>query len=187
MLTIRFVLMIAAASGLALHLATRTPKAEDYGPTRVAGIGERPDGPLDPTRIQMIWQQDISGEEPEDEPEFSVRVTLDPTDGKNRVYYEITEANGFYVDSFKVDFWYKKNPDMLFEDSPLAKSVIINDYLKADETLEGCLEWVPAELREIYGDMGTSENWAAEVSFYHRARLENPETLPTVVKATSCD
>ncbi len=187
MLTIRFVLMIAAASGLALHLATRTPKAEDYGPTLDVPDGIKKTIEKIREEQKMIWQQDLPGEEPEEETEFSVRVTLDPTDGKDRLYYAITEAHDFYVETFTVDFWYKKTPDMLFEDSPFAKSVIINDYLKANETLEGCFEWVPAELREIHGDMGTSENWAAEVRFYDRARLENPDKFPTVVKATSCD
>ncbi len=183
----RFMLLLGVAGGLAILLGIRTTEPAKGGPTFLP----RPGGPTNPifcgNEKKMIWEFPLPGEEPEEAAELGVRVHLDPTDGKNRLYFSVTEAHGYYVEYVTVKFFYKETPESTIDDSPLILTERINDYVLANQTLVGCRELVPAELHDIGGQMGATENWGAEIVRYYRARLENPEVLHHIVKAYSCD
>ncbi len=127
----------------------------------------------------VLAKRDLAGEEPADPPELSIRVEVDRSSGKNTLCAYITEAHGYYVESFRIRFWYKggdEYPDP--ESSPLKVTHYANAYVKANDTLKECIQVVPAELNQIGGDIGTSEDWDAEITMHGRARLENPDPLP---------
>ena len=174
----RIVILIVVAAGLGVYLLSqdRTPKVTEVPPDRkVFGLDEKEVS----ARQKPIWQYDAPGEEPSEPAEFSTRVWTDPTDGKNRIYYDITEAHGYYADTFDLEFWYKNSDEITGpENSPLVIPVHLNNYLKANDTLRGHIEVVWAELQQVGGDFGTDENWDAHVVGHHRARLETPPGLP---------
>jgi hypothetical protein len=58
----------------------------------------------------------------------------------------------------------------------------MDKYIKSGEPLVHCLEITPVELAFIDGNMGGDENWAARVRDYHRAREENPNPLPVILR-----
>ena len=182
----RLVILIVLAGGLAVYFATRASAPPTEEPEFKDDMSAE-----DRARIReqqkMLWERDLPGEEPPEPPDLSIQVEVDASGAKNRLFYYVTEANGYYVESFDIDFWYKPTPDIEFDDSPLAFSQPVNDYLPANAALEGCLEIVPAEIGRIDNHMGTSENWEAEITAYGRARMQNPDPLPDLAKATSCD
>jgi hypothetical protein len=190
-MSIRLVVLIVCAAFLAVAFAMRSaspPTAEVEGEQAfLAG----PEGKnLEETRGQqkMIWEQPLAGEEPAETPDLDVQVTVDTSTGKNRLRLYVTEAHGYYVETFDLRIWYQETdaapgPD----DSPLVLSHRINNYLRTNETLSDCLEVVPAELRRIHNQIGTDANWAGEVASYGRARTENPATFPQVSAMPRCD
>lgn len=123
---------------------------------------------------QDLGQRPLEGEEPAEAPELSVRIEVDTGGGKNRLCAYITEAHGYYVESFHILFWW------IGEDGTPGKSFpeYFNVYLKANDTLKQCFEVVPAELAKVGGHIGESKNWAARVTQHGRARLKNPNPLP---------
>ena len=131
----------------------------------------------------------LAGEEPAEEAEFDVQVEVDTTGQKRRLYFYLTEAHGYYVETIDIDFYYKPTPDTEYEESPLVVPVHLDEYLKANEVGEGCIEVVHAELDDVSEEitMGTSENWEAVVVDYGRARAENPDPLPPAEKTVHCD
>ena len=147
------------------------------------------DDPADVAAKQRLASElPAPGEDPPEEAEFEINVWVDPADGKFRLYYELTEIHGYYADTFDVEFWYKDSPEVDDpEDSPLVLPVHINDFVKANDSLRGCIEIAWAELENIGGDMGTTENWDGRVVHYHRARLQDPEGLIPMYKAAKCD
>ncbi len=183
----RFLLLLTAAGGLAIFLAMRTTEPANGNLTVLARTDGTDD--IDKIRIEqtVLWRFDLPGEEPDEPAELSAQVTVDPTDGKNRLYFSITEANGYYVEYLTVDFFHKETRQSTIEDSGLIITERINDFIPANQTLTGCREIVPAELYDIGGQMGTTQNWGAEVVSYYRARLEDPEVIHHILKVTSCD
>lgn len=119
----------------------------------------------------MLREHDLPGEEPAVPPEFHVDVQIDTSGGKNKVIFTITEAHGYFAETFRIAWWKKGFERVKFDD-------FANVYLKANDTLVREIYAVPAELAQIDGDMGETGDWEAEVVEHGRVRLETPENWP---------
>ena len=180
----RLIILIVAAAGLAVFFAVRAsaPKVEE--PELKGLLSEEQ---LRDIRDQQKMLQDrVFDCEQTDDVYLAIRVEVDPADKKNRLYFYITEENGCFVETFNVTFFYKPTPDTTPAESPYVFTQFLNQYVAANDTFKGCIEVVPPELARVGGDMGTSENWGAEIIDFHSACLDNPDPLPTVPKMT-CD
>ena len=182
----RLVILVAVAVVLVAYYLLR-PTNPSTGTPVVTGQNMSPE---ERRRIElmskMLWELPLAGEEPPEPPELSIRMEVDPTEEKNRLFYHISEANGYYVEYFQIEFYYKPDENTTADDSPYARTEYINDYVKANETLVGCFEVVPAELGAVGGDIGTSDNWDAEIIYHGRARAENPDPLPLLSEVGKC-
>ncbi|MCH7885374.1 MAG: hypothetical protein IIC01_09000 [Planctomycetes bacterium] len=182
-MTIRLIILVVVAGVLAVMFAVRStaPPAgvaanqqnsflsSDEGKSREQVALEQ----------QTLLQRDLPGEEPPEPADLSVRVEVDPTGGKNRLYLYISEAHGYYVEDFTVVIWHKGDGDVTEpEDAALQVNHPINKFLKANETLVDCLELVKPELDKVGGDIGQTGDWEAIVERYGRARAENPVEFP---------
>lgn len=136
----------------------------------------------------MLWQRELPGEKPDEPAEISITHEVDTSRGKDRMYLYLTEKHGYYVETIDVDIWYTGGKDITEpNDSPLHPVFLpINNFIPAKGTLKTCLEFNPAELDKVGGNVGTSEDWAVRVKRYNRARLQNPDPLPSVADST-CD
>ncbi len=174
----RLIILIVAAAGLAVFFAVRAsaPKAEV--PEMRGDLTEKE---LEEIREQQVMIQDqvFDCEETEDV-YLSIRVGVDPADKKNRLHFYITEENGFFAETFNVTFYYKPTPDTTPAESPYVFTQFLNQYVAANDTFKGCIEVVPPELARVGGDMGTSENWGAEIIDFHSACVDDPDPLPKV-------
>ncbi len=181
----RLVILVVAGAGLAIYLATRTTRPPGEGPQ----VEEVLDG-QDLREIRLLQtllaNRPLPGREPPEPPGLSIQVEVDPAETKHRLYYYITEAHGYYVETFKISFYYKPDPGTSIEESPQVVPTYLDDYVKADETLKGCIEIVPAELASIGGDMGTSKEWDAVITSHGRARMQNPDPLPPLTEVGKC-
>lgn len=186
----RLIILVVVAGALAVYFAV----AKNREPVTIE-LEELPEeGPSadELAKIrevqQILTDRPLPGREPAAIPDVAVSVEVDRTSGKNRLFFNITEAHGYYVESFRVGVWYKPSGrDIDPEDSPLHFEVYVNDYVKVNDTLRTCAEVVPAELSRVGGDMGTSANWDAEIGWHGRAREKDPDPLPPLARATSCD
>ncbi len=182
----RLIILVVAAGGLAVYLANRSTALKVEVPPYVAVI---PGVSLEHIREtqKTVWEREVSGVPPAVPPEFTVQVEVDPSGKKNRLHYYVDELQGYYVQGFNVELWYKLTPDTEPEDSPLLVTANVNDFIKANETFHGCLEVVPAELRTVDADIGQSEDWAGRVVMYGDVRVQNPDHFPPLARATTCD
>ena len=181
----RIVILIVTVAGLAIYLATRAtapPVEEMVFEDSITGEELRKIRLLQ----TLLKDRPLPGSEPSQPPELAIQVEVDETSEKNRLYFYITEAHGYYVEMFDIAFYFNPDPDKPGGEGPRACSAYIDDYVKANETLKGCIEVVPAELQTIGGDMGTSENWEAEIVSHGRARMQNPDPLPPLTETGKC-
>jgi hypothetical protein len=187
----RLLILVVLAGGLAVYFAFAKK------PTQVVEEEETPtylmpadnvDGGLEAVRTKQILvaEQPIGGREPKEEPEIDVQVEVDTSGGKNRLYFTISEAHGYYVDTFQLRAWWVEEGVTSPEDSPLSLGVYLNTYKKANETLRTCVEVVPAELDKVGGDIGTTKNWDVILESYGRAREKNPDKLPIISEVGQC-
>jgi hypothetical protein len=186
----RLLILIVLAGGLAVYFASASNKP--------AGA---PQNGLDPTSgddrnlterqrresITDLAALPLAGDEPAEPADLSVTVAVDTSSGKNRLYVTLSEAHGYYVESFRVRLWYKDTPDTGYADSSLRLQAVIDKYIRANETLRDCLEVVPAELASIGGDIGSTEDWRAEIAWHGRARAQDPDPLPYRPNDGRCD
>lgn len=186
----RLLILILLAGGLAVYFATASNK-----PTG------RPDNGFDPKSgddrnlterqgrelITDLAMLPLEGNEPEEPADLSVTIEVDTSSGKNRLFVTLSEAHGYYVESFRLRLWYKDTPETEYADSSLRLQPAIDKYIRANETLRDCLEVVPAELARIDGDIGSTEDWGAEIAWHGRARLQNPDPLPYRPNDGRCD
>lgn len=181
----RLIILIVLAGGMAVYLATRTTAPAEEPLARIGAEGHS----LNQTDDAAIPLEDrpLEGEEPSEMAEFDVRVEVDPAGMKTRLFFYITEKHGYYVEVPELVFWYVAKPGLGLEDTDLRIPHLLNDFIRANETYNGCVDVVPAELVDVGGDIGTDQNWAAQVESWGRARLENPDPLPIVVHAMSCN
>ncbi len=184
----RLLILIVIAGGLAVYFAVgknREPVVveedlPDEGPTAEE---------LEDIRLKQktLEERRLPGQEPPARPEVAVTVEVDLASGKNRLFFNVSEAHGYYVETFRILVWYKRPGVTGPDDSPILFEHYVNDYVKANETLRTCAEVVPAELARVGGNMGTTDNWDARIILHGRARVKNPDPLPPLARATSCD
>lgn len=180
----RLIILVVGAAALAIYFGTRTvtpvKEVED-----IASVS-----PSELARLRVLQTllelRPLGGSEPAEEPDLSIQVEVDPTDEKHRLYYYITEAHGYYVETFDISFYYKPDADTPIEDSRPIVTTYVNGFLKANDTLKGCIDIVPGEFALIGRDMGTSQQWEAEIDSYGRARMQNPDPLPPLTEMNSC-
>lgn len=184
----RLLILIVLAGGLAVYFAV----AKNRAPTVVEPAAEDDDGitkeereRIDQEKIEL-YQRPLPGKEPAEAPDLAVTIELDRTSGKNRLYFNISESHGYYVETFRIQVWYTRAGVTGPEDSPLRFTVYKNEFLKANETFRTCAEVVPAELSRVGGDMGTTQNWDARIISHGRARGKNPDPLPLVTDMDRC-
>ena len=184
----RLLILVVLAGGLAVFWATRAAAPAADKP-EANYLASPEGGSIEETKVLQTLLRDrpLAGEEPPEPAELAIRVETDPTGEKNRLYYYITEAHGYYVETFRVNFYYRPTPDAELPDRPTFQE-FINDYLESNGTLSGCFEVVLPELLRsgAGGSMGTSENWVAQIIEYGRARAGNPEPLPLLNRMKKC-
>lgn len=185
----RLVILVVLAIGLAVFLALRASRpAQVVEAEDAKAVGDR--SPEE--REQLDWEQKqlsmlpLECNVPADPPELSIRWEVPPGD-KQAIRYYIDEAHGYYVETFDLEFFYKPTPDTTVDESPVVVPVYVDNYLKANETFHGCAFVVSAELKDIGGQMGTTENWGAEIVDYGRYCATNPEKLVPRSSTTGCD
>lgn len=186
----RLIILVVVAGGMAVFLALN--KSNQPSTTQVDPPSATESGSGNPEiNTKIISEFALPGAEPADPPEvpddFAVTVEVDTSKGKNRLYFNITEKHGYYVETFRLTAWVKRPGVEGPEDSPLQVPVYLPEYLKANETLRTCIEVVPAELRHVGGSIGKSEDWEARIDYYHRAREKNPEKFPPTLRVQPCD
>lgn len=169
----RLILLILLGAGLALYYGTRTPAAPD---SHIA-VEEIENEDSEPNRL--LWNYDLPGEQPVEPPDLELTLSVDPADGKQRIYFTLSEANDYYVETFVLEFWYLTDADTEFEESPIRIEHYVDKYIKSGEVLESCLEVVDAELDKAGVDMGTIDNWAGRITGggSMRYRTANPPDL----------
>lgn len=169
----RLIILILLGAGLAVYYALTPPAAPNAHVQE-----EQYENLLDEPGLNL-WNYDLPGTEPAEPPDLELTFSVDPTDGKNRIYFNLSEAHDYYVETFVIEFWYLSDPDMEFEDSPVQIELYVDKYIKAGEVLEDCLDVVDAELVDVEGQLGTTENWAGRLTGrgHTRARTTNPPEL----------
>ena len=169
----RLIVLIVLGAGLAVYYGTRTPVAPDAHVKIQEFDSDKPEPG------QMLWHYDLPGEQPAEPPDLELSLSIDPADGKNRIYFTISEAHDYYVESFVLEFWYLTDPDTEFHESPIQIEQPVDLYVKAGEVLEYCTDVVFAELDLIGGEMGTIDNWAGRITGRGstRYRSANPPEL----------
>jgi hypothetical protein len=186
----RLLILIVVAAGMAIYFASikSGSKPVDTPPDSLMTAEEQQR--IDDVK-KTLDKLPLAGSEPAEEPDVAVQVEVDRSKGKNRLYFTITEAHGYYVEQFSVRFWYVKAGVTGPEDSPVNITQFFDRFLPAKGTLRVCMEVVPAELKDVGGDMGDSGNWKAEIAEHGRARAQNPDPMPPrtdlISGTSSCD
>lgn len=166
----RLIILVLLGAGLAVYYALRTPAAPNAHVQE-----ERFEDLLDEPGL-LLWHYDLPGTEPAEPPDLELTFRVDPSDGKQRIYFNLSEAHDYYVETFVLEFWYLSDPDMEFEDSPVQIEHYVDRYIKVGEVLEDCLDVADAELAKVDGQLGVTENWAGRLTGrgHTRARTTDP-------------
>ena len=168
-LIILVVVLVIAGVVAAVSMNSRKNQPENAGDTVIAGPVI--DGPVGIKKT--LDKMDLPGEEPEEEPVFDVEVKVDQSGGQNRLYFHITEQHGYFVETLQLHFFFQ--PDDAGAEEIFLSSLFVNRFLRANDTLVHYTQLTPIEMDQIGKDMGTGENWRAEVISYNRARAEDPD------------
>ncbi len=183
----RLLILIVIAAGMAIYFASIKSG------TKPADILENTSmTPEEKDHLKQVTKTlekfPLPGAEPAEKPDLVTQVEVDRSKGKNRLYFTITEAHGYYVEQFQIHFWYVPKGGAKSDKPPAEATQFFDRFLPAKGTLRVCMEVVPAELADVGGDMGDSSNWKAEVVWHGRARTQSPNPLPPRTDlATSCD
>ena len=167
---IRLIILVAFLAGvIGAYFAVRSRTAsQDVPPTETTLDPEQETESIDKIPLSEL---PLPGEEPDVPPEFHVDVQIDPTGGRNKVILTITEAHGYFAETFRIAWWKKGFERVRFDH-------YVNDYLEAKGTLVQEIFAVPGELDQIDGELGQTGDWEAEVTEHGRVRLETPENWP---------
>jgi len=170
---VRLVLLLVVLIAVIIYVVTKGPRTTevviDGGPDGTSVVYS--DDPVGSKKT--LNEMDLPGEEPGVPAEFEIAVRRDADDIKQRIYFEITETHGFFAETFRVRFYFTptgKGPDARV----LVFMHYINDFLEANDTLAGEVLISDAELGVIGGDMGSTENWSAQLVMHGRVRVDNP-------------
>ncbi len=180
----RLIILAVAAAALAIYWGTRTATpVDELEDVQIMSVEELTKLRLLQTLLEL---RPLEGSEPPVEADLSIQVDVVPTDEKHRLYFYITEAHGYYVETFEIAFYHKRDADTPIEEGEPDVTTYVNNYLKANDTFKSCIEIVPAEFALIGRDMGTSQQWEARIESYGRARMQNPDPLPPLDQADRC-
>ena len=187
---VRLLILVVIAGGLAVYFAVAkkpAPIVEEDPDIRIM-MPDGTGGELGKVREEqkLVADQPIGGSEPSVPPDIRVKVEVDTSSGKNRLYFTISEAHGYYLDTFQLLAWWVEEGVTGPDDSPLNVPIFLNTYKKANETLRTCVEVVPAELDDVGGDIGTTKDWDVKLVKYGRARERNPDRFPVVSETGQC-
>ena len=185
---VRLIILVVVAAVLVVAVAVWSPTPPEEA--IIAGRYDAEGGKtLEDIRTEQsrLRDRELPGEEPEEPPVLNIDVHVDTASGKNRLVFNVTEEHGYYVEEFVIQFWYKDSPDVETpEDSLWSMAHPLDKYVKANDTLTDCVDLVTAELELFGGDMGTDENWGAQIINHGRARLHDPDPLPALGDAGTC-
>ena len=174
----RILILLVVAAGLAVFVALRIP-----APGTQVDQQRAQDRPPDEKTLLLIQRDPPPGEEPDVPPEFDIKVEVDTSSGKNRLVFYITEAHGYYVQVPYVQIWRKEpGQEIQPEHALYVIDLMVDNYIKANETFKDCIEVTGPELADVGGDIGTNENWAARVYDHSCARVKNPDKFPELDK-----
>ena len=161
------VVFLAFVVGVVFVTKNRTA-SQDVPPTETSMDPEEDDESIAKIELSAL---PLPGKKPSVPPEFHVDVQIDSSGGRNKVILTITEAHGYFAETFRIAWWKKGFERVRFDH-------YANDYLEARGTLVEEIFAVPAELDQIDGDIGQTGDWEAEVVEHGRVRLETPENWP---------
>lgn len=174
----RLIILLVLALGLAIWFATKSNDNKPGASAPPAPEELTTDATAEARKVELA-EIPLPGNEPSEPAQFSVKMEVDQSSGKNRLVFYITEKHGYFVETMNLRLWYTPTgKDIDTKESPLVLTHYINDYMQAKQTFKGHLEVVPAELAQVGGKIGASENWRGEITKYHRAREADPNPLP---------
>lgn len=149
-------------------------------PTQVVSdtAGQTDEGELSEEELAKIRlcqkrmeELDLTGTECPTEAQLSVTCEVDTSDGKNRLVFVFTEANGYFVETIVTKFWKKG-----YENQPLED--FGNIFIEPNTTLRREIFIAPAEIASRGGTMGSSEDWEASIWRHGRCYTEIPDGIP---------
>ncbi|MGD2111363.1 MAG: hypothetical protein PVI86_18450 [Phycisphaerae bacterium] len=183
----RLIILVVAAVGMGVFLVVRPRSSEPADREELqsnmtaAEIAEL-------TTLQTpLHKRDLPGEEPPEPADVRVTVEVDPAETKNRLYLYFSESHGYYVESPDVDIYHlTRDEDTGDIDRQYVMRNPFNIYIQANQVLRHCVDLVPTEMNRIGNDLGTSEDWEAEVTGYGRARATDPDPLPPLPDVAWC-
>lgn len=170
---VRLAILVVVLAVVIGYVFTRPPVDK---PSQGSGPDEGPtvDGPVGvKTPVQ---EMDIPGEAPDAPAELEVQIIPEINDaGQMRLNFQIVENNGFFVETFRVDYYFSLTG---FRNDPGHKvdEFFINDFVTTNGTLAASTS-LTAEERKLVGSEEAfldPENWDAEITWHGRVRLEDP-------------
>ena len=183
----RLIILVVLAAGLDVWFAGTNNAAAPDDDTIQLSAAEKEEIRRAREMGTELGKRPLPGEEPSEKPEVLVQVEVDESSGKNRLNFIISEAHGYYVESFTMEVWYTGSEGYDSDDSPLRMEIHRDVYLRANETLRECTDVVPAELSRIDDDMGTSSDWDTRGLRHGRSRANDPDPLPLLADMLGCD
>ena len=124
-----------------------------------------------PPAEMTLAEFDLPGSEPPEPVVLTVEHEVDTEGGKHRIWATITEEHGYFVETFRLEFYHVGTPDHRFD-------FFADKYLPAGGKLKLDILVSAAELDLAGGEMGNTEDWAVEIVQYGRARAETPKNWP---------
>ncbi|MCO6436492.1 MAG: hypothetical protein J5J06_05340 [Phycisphaerae bacterium] len=188
----RLIILVVLAIGIAGYWAWKVSSAKPESTVPELKPQVPPEEETDPEirdariRGEELWKRQVDCERAPGEPDVSVRVEVDTSTGKNRMWLYFTEAHGWYAQYFAVDIWYTGGDESVDKfDSQYSFEVRKNEFIRAKDTLRTCIELNPGELARVGGSIGKTGDWKAEVTYTDpRACVTDPDPLPALPDST---
>lgn len=182
----RLVILLVVAVGMGVFLLVRSKTPPGQEPELKQNLTAEQ---LEHYKLlkMRLSERPLPGEEPPEPADVRVTVEVDSMETKHRLYLYLSETHGYYVETLNVDIYRVTRDEQTGEQEQ--QWIVSNPfeiYLEADQILRTCIELVPSEMERIDNDLGTSEDWVAEVASYGRARVENPDPLPPLPEMFQC-
>lgn len=189
----RLIILVVLAIGIAGFWAWKQSQKGKAGPT-VESIDDGSESSgmsqaeIDAIREKqkLLFERELDCDRAPGDPDVSVRVEVDTSGGKNRMWLYYTEAHGWYAQYFVTDIWYTGGDDTVEKfDSPFSFEVRKNEFVRSKDTLRTCIEVNPGELTLAGGAIGKTGDWKAEVTYTDpRACVTDPDPLPALPEST---
>lgn len=183
----RLIILLVVVVGMVVFLVLRPKTPEGQEPELKQNLTAEE---IEHYRVLQtpLSQRPLPGEEPPEPADVQATVEVDPTETKNRLHLHFSETHGYYVEALNVDIYHVSEEEETGDQvQQWLMSNPFNVYIEANQILRCWVELVPAEMERVGNDLGTSEDWVAEVTSYGRARVENPDPLPPLPDTLPCD